>query len=199
MGVGSIVVGVVAFLFVFGGAILSVVPVAGTILSFGAPVLAIAGIVMGGLALSRAKREGDSTGLATAGIIVNVIAVIPAIIVALTCGLCNACVTAGMMAPQDPNRTPWWLDGGTGIVGPGQGWPTPQQPPSGPFDPGLQPPGVPGPGQPVQPPPAFPPPPLGDPGQPVQPAPPGQPTQPAPPGQPTQPMQPGTPPQGVPP
>lgn len=161
MGVGSILLGIAAFLFMFGGFLTSVIPVVGTLLSFAAPLLAIGGIVTGGLGLSRAKRDGEPTGTPTAGLIVSIVALIPALLVALTCGLCNACFTAGMMSPQqgDPQ---WWLDGGS-PTGPGlsPGSPFgPSQPGQPPDDqqPGQAPPGVP--------PPAFPPPPLDDDGQP---------------------------------
>lgn len=161
MGVASIVVGIAAFLFVFGGFITSVIPFLGTLLSFGAPLLAIAGIVMGGLALSRAKRDGDRTGAPTAGLIINIVALIPALVIALTCGLCNACVTASVMSPTRKGR-PWWLDGGGSPLGPmqaGQGSPFGPQPPgpTAPLDagPGGGPP-------PAFPPPAFPPPAMRD-------------------------------------
>jgi hypothetical protein len=151
MGVGSIIVGIAAFLFMFGGFLTSIIPGVGALLSFGAPMLAIAGIVMGGLALSRAKRDGQPTGAATAGLIVNIIAVIPALVIALTCGLCNACITAGAMNPNQQQGQSWWLDASVTFG------PTPGQPFAGDAqqafpttDGGVLAPG--------QPPPAFPPP-----------------------------------------
>lgn len=168
MGVGSIVLGIAAFLFMFGGFLTSVIPVVGTLLSFAAPLLAIAGIVTGGLGLSRAKRDGEPTGTPTAGLIVSIVALIPALLVAVTCGLCNACFTAGMMSPQQQNQQ-WWLDGGQSPFGPGL-QPSPSSP-LGPQQPGQPQPGQPQPGQqqpgagqgaPGAPPPAFPPPPLDD-------------------------------------
>jgi hypothetical protein len=156
MGIASIVLGVAAFLFMMGGFILTIVPGVGTVLSFAAPVLALAGIVTGGIGLSRAKRDGQPAGAATGGLVVSIVAFIPAFIVAITCGLCNACMTAGMMMPQnrawrdgaaapyDPTTTPW--DGGdsgaSGFVDPnappGQGpppaFPPPPLPP-GPSEP----------------------------------------------------------------
>jgi len=100
MALGSLIAGIAALLLMMGGMFLTIVPFAGTILSFLAPVVAIAGIVMGGLALSRAKRDGEPTGLATGGLIVNIVMLIPTLLVAVTCGLCNACFTAGSMAPR---------------------------------------------------------------------------------------------------
>lgn len=153
MGVGSIIVGIAAFLFMFGGFLTSVIPFLGTVLSFGAPLLAIAGIVLGGLGLSRAKRDGQPTGAPTAGLIVNIIALIPALLIALTCGLCNACITAGAMSPQQGD--PWWMDGGASPFAP-----VPSSPPSVALeDAGSAVPSAPM--IPGQPPPAFPPPPLG--------------------------------------
>ena len=151
MGVGSIIVGIAAFLFMFGGFLTSVIPFLGTLLSFGAPLLAIAGIILGGLALSRAKRDGEPTGAPTAGLILNIIALIPALVIALTCGLCNACITAGAMNPQT-QQDQWWLDGGAG---------NPFAPQPGfPLGPDAGTTGV-GPAMPGQPPPMFPPPPMG--------------------------------------
>ena len=54
---------------------------------------------MGGISYSRAKREGVPTGAPLAGIIVNAIAFLPAVAVAMTCGLCNACITAQSVHP----------------------------------------------------------------------------------------------------
>jgi hypothetical protein len=83
-----------------GGFVLSFVPVAGALLSFGAPILALAGIVTGGIAMQRAGRDGEPSGLGAAGLVVSILAFIPSLVVALTCGLCSACVTAGMLAPD---------------------------------------------------------------------------------------------------
>jgi len=95
MGPGSIVVGIVAFLFMIGGFLATPVPYLGSLLSFAAPILALAGIIMGGVAMSRAKQTGESSGAGVAGLIVNIIAFVLSLVVALTCGLCNACVTGG--------------------------------------------------------------------------------------------------------
>jgi hypothetical protein len=184
MGIGSIIVGIASLLFMFGGFLLSWFPVLGTILSFGAPILAIAGIVLGGVGMSRAKRDGQPTGTALAGIIINGVSLIPAILIAVTCGLCNACFTASMMDPQNQNGQ-WWRDGGAGgfYFGPTPGLdadagafaPDPTLPPdpSAPPDPTADP---------AQPPPAFPPPPIGGGGEPApsEPAEPGAETPPSP-------------------
>ena len=96
MAIGSIIIGVVAFLFMVAGFFLSPVPYVGAVLSFGSPVLGLVGIVMAGVSMSRAKQTGESSGAATAGLVVNIIAFILGLAVALTCGLCNACMTSSM-------------------------------------------------------------------------------------------------------
>ncbi len=147
MGIASIVLAVLAFLCMFGGFLLSWVPVLGGLLSFGAPLLALAGIVVGGIGMSRSKRDGTGGGPAIAGLILSILAFLPAAVVALTCGLCNACVTAGMMSPHGK-----WGDGGVRFYY----HPLhPVAPPGADGGPGTAPPSGP------QPPPAFPAPPLG--------------------------------------
>ncbi len=101
MGIGAIVLGVFAFICMFGGIVLTIVPFLGTMLSFLSPVLALAGIVLGGVALSRAKQGlGESEGLAIGGLVTSIIAFIPGMLVALTCGLCNTCVTGAYLDPS---------------------------------------------------------------------------------------------------
>jgi len=161
MGVGSIVLGVVSLLMMFGGILLTWLPGVGSILSFGAPVVALIGAVLGGISMSRAKQEGESGGAGMAGLIVSIIAFLFGLIFALTCGLCNALCTAGMVAgPRNRGdggvyswstgtggQPPPWLvrrDGGVDVnLGPS-------------VDPSLEPAPPSG-----APPPAFPPPPLG--------------------------------------
>ncbi|MBW2463780.1 MAG: DUF4190 domain-containing protein [Deltaproteobacteria bacterium] len=103
MGIASIILGVLCLLFMFGGFFLSFVPFLGTILSFASPLLGLAGVITGGIALSRAKAEGQPAGAATGGIIVSVVALIPSVLVALTCGLCNACMSANVADPNNNN------------------------------------------------------------------------------------------------
>lgn len=95
MTAGSIVLAIVAFVCVGIGFLTTPIPVVGTVFSFSAPVLALAGVVVGGMALSRARREGRSGDGAVAGIVMSVLALIPALLVALTCGVCNALFSAG--------------------------------------------------------------------------------------------------------
>ncbi|RLB56867.1 MAG: hypothetical protein DRJ42_02045 [Deltaproteobacteria bacterium] len=111
MGIASIILGVLCLLFMFGGFFLSFVPFLGTVLSFAAPLLGLAGVITGGIALSRAKAEGQPAGAATGGIIVSVVALIPSVLVALTCGLCNACMSANVADPNN-NNFQVYRDGG---------------------------------------------------------------------------------------
>ncbi|MCB9624500.1 MAG: hypothetical protein H6723_14395, partial [Sandaracinus sp.] len=93
MGAASSLLAIVAFLFMVGGMVTSLVPWVGSILSFGAPVVAIFGIVLGGVGMSRAKQMGDSDTFATLGLALNVFAFLFGLLFALTCGVCNACVS----------------------------------------------------------------------------------------------------------
>jgi hypothetical protein len=112
MGIGAIVLGVFALVCALAGAVLFWVPFLGTMISFLAPVLALAGIILGGVALSRAKAGGgESEGLALGGLITSIVALIPSMVVALTCGACNICAT-GMYLDPDFGR----IDGGPHVA-----------------------------------------------------------------------------------
>jgi len=133
MGIASVVLGVLAMILAVAGALLTVIPFLGALLSFAAPVAALIGIVLGGVALSRAKEESGETGLPIAGLIVSIIAFFPAIFVALTCGVCNSMCSASSLAPRDPNATPYYLDdGGYSNVSPGITPPVPPPDPTAP-------------------------------------------------------------------
>lgn len=101
MHIGALVLGLIAFLFMVGGFFTTAIPVLGSVLSFGAPLLSLGGIVMAGIAMSRAKQAGQDSGAAIAGLVVNIITFILSLLVALTCGLCNACITTA--AVQNPD------------------------------------------------------------------------------------------------
>lgn len=101
MGIGAIVLGVLALVCALAGALLAWVPFLGTMLSFLAPVLALAGTILGGVALSRAKAGGgESESLAIGGLVTSLVALLPAMLVALTCGACNVCTTAMYLDPE---------------------------------------------------------------------------------------------------
>ncbi len=175
MGIASVILGVVSMICAVAGFILSWVPFVGGVLSFGSPVLALIGMVLGGVAMSRAKEEGANSGVATAGLIVSVVAFFPALLVALTCGLCNSlCSAASLQEPRSTRQTqaPWYMDGGNASISPGitpvppavrNVLPTPGAPPSADpsADPSAEPSAEPSPAAraPGIPPPAFPPPP----------------------------------------
>ena len=101
MGIGSILCGLGAFICMVGGFILTMVPGVGAALSFAAPILSLVGIVLGGISMSRAGREGETSGAGVAGLVISVIAFVLSLAVALTCGLCNACWTSGVMNAQN--------------------------------------------------------------------------------------------------
>jgi hypothetical protein len=114
MGIGAIVLAVFAFVCMVAGALLSLVPFLGTLLSFLAPVLALAGIILGGVALSRSRAGGgESEGLAIGGLVANIVAFVPSMLLALVCGTCNVCVTGVFL---DPNAGTY--DGGVMRNGP---------------------------------------------------------------------------------
>jgi hypothetical protein len=152
MTAASIVLSVAAFVCLGIGFLTTPIPVVGTVFSFAAPALALAGIAVGGVALSRAKRAGQPGDGAVVGIVLNVVAFLPALLVAMTCGVCNALFSAGgvqvrrdfdlRMGPGGVLVAP---DGG---VAPGlqrpPPFPAPAPPPIAPMPPGNLPPQSPG-------------------------------------------------------
>lgn len=119
MAIASLCLGGVAFFFMILGMIFSMVPVVGAVLSMGAPVLALFGVVTGGLAISRAKTTGETSGMATAGLAVSIVAFLISLLFALTCGLCNACVSTAMMDPANNNGGVFSQQFGGTCTGPG--------------------------------------------------------------------------------
>lgn len=102
MSLVSILLGLLSFVLMVIGFVFGMVPIVGAVLSLGAPVVALGGIVCGGLAMSRARNEGQDNGLAVAGLGVSVVTFVLSLIVALTCGLCNACMSTQMLSDDDP-------------------------------------------------------------------------------------------------
>ena len=109
------------------GVVLAFVPVAGAVFAFGAPVLALLGVILGGLDLSRARREGKPRDTPLLGTVLSALGFFPALLTALTCGVCNALVSSG---PIEVRRGMHFgvrqgaiVDGG---VAPG--WPLPPPP-----------------------------------------------------------------------
>lgn len=102
MGIGSITLGILSFLCMLGGIFLVWVPFLGAMLGFLSPVLALFGIILGGVALSRAREGGsENEGLAIGGLVTSIIAFVPAVLVAVTCSLCSACWTGAVVMPHD--------------------------------------------------------------------------------------------------
>ncbi len=83
MAIASLVLGIIAIVFEF-------LPVPG--LGWIAVILAIVGIVLG--ALGR-KRDPQRAGMATAGLVISIIALVLGLIVAIACA---ACVGVGLSA-----------------------------------------------------------------------------------------------------
>lgn len=96
----SAALGVLAFLFMLGGFFGGVIPFVGASLSLLAPIIALCGFILGGLSLSRKRVHPMPPSAAVAGLILNGLAFFPSVLLAMTCGMCNACVSAGLLAPQ---------------------------------------------------------------------------------------------------
>lgn len=125
MAWGALSLAIVSFLFIGLGVVFTPVPGVGAVFAFAAPVLALAGIILGGRAVSRSKAaavpspggaavapSGEGSGLALAAVIASALAFVPAVITALTCGACNAlCATGGIQTHQRFNT-------GTGTIDP---------------------------------------------------------------------------------
>lgn len=143
MGLAAIIVGVLSLVFLALGLFLWVIPVLGPLVTFGAPILGIAAIILGGVAMSRAKQDGESSSAGIAGLVMGIIGTLFGIIEALTCGICSAlCTTAAFMpipdgGPYRQQQWQWAVDAGPGAMpGAFPGWP-PQ--PGQPVPPGALP------------------------------------------------------------
>jgi hypothetical protein len=100
MAAGSLALAVVSFVCIVLGVVLAPMPGVGALFAFGAPALALAGIVIGGKAMSRDKQRGASPGFAQAGVFASTIAFVPALLTAMTCGVCNALCAGGEFSAQ---------------------------------------------------------------------------------------------------
>lgn len=123
----SIVLAVLALVSTGVGVLATPVPVVGTVFSWAAPALAVAGMILGGMDYSRRKRAGQSSDGPIVGVMLSAFAFFPAFAFALTCGLCNAFMSASPIqvrrdvrfnvrdprAQQQPSA-----DGGTGTLPP---------------------------------------------------------------------------------
>jgi hypothetical protein len=88
--VRSIVLAVASLLCIGAGILTTPIPVVGTLFSFGAPALALLGVILGGMDISRARKQGQSRDAALAGVILSALCFLPALATSLTCGVCNA-------------------------------------------------------------------------------------------------------------
>lgn len=100
MGFVSLALSVIAFLCAGLGFLTAPIPWLGLFFSLAAPTLAVVGAVLGGRAMSAQKRAGQPADLAKLGVILNCIAFVPALLVALTCGVCNALFSSGDVKMQ---------------------------------------------------------------------------------------------------
>jgi hypothetical protein len=156
MGLLSILLSALAVVCAGVGVLTTPIPKLGLIFAFGAPVLALAGIMLGGSAMSKAKKGGQTSETGRIGAILSAIAFVPSVIVALTCGVCNAFFSTGNMQVQKdfhfgvtPGVTPFGTDGGTLFLPPPQrvhptdpNSPEPDAPdPNAPANPAAPPPG----------------------------------------------------------
>jgi hypothetical protein len=99
--VRSIVLAVLSLLCIGAGVMTTPVPVVGTVFSFGAPTLALLGVILGGVDISSRRRAGQSSDAALAGVILSALCFLPALATSLTCGVCNALFSS---APIDVRR-----------------------------------------------------------------------------------------------
>jgi hypothetical protein len=100
MALVSILLAVLAFGCTVIGFLTTPIPVVGVVFSFGAAAIALAGIMLGGRATSAAKTRGLPTDAARIAVVLNVLAFVPALSVAFTCGVCNAVMSTGNVHVQ---------------------------------------------------------------------------------------------------
>ena len=98
--VRSIVLAVLSLICAGAGVLATPVPVVGVVFSLAAPVLALVGVVLGGVDLSQRKREGRATEGPLAGVILSALCFFPALATTLTCGVCNALWSAAPVTVQ---------------------------------------------------------------------------------------------------
>jgi hypothetical protein len=133
MAWGALSLAIVSFLFIGLGVLFTPVPGVGAVFSFGAPLLALAGIILGGRAVTKSKTAvpagpggalavpggGEGSGLALAAVIASAIAFVPAVITALTCGACNAlCATGSIQTQGFSTGSGTGMGTGTGTIDP---------------------------------------------------------------------------------
>lgn len=156
MGLLSILAAALAVVLAGIGVLTTPIPKLGLIFAFGGPAVAVAGIMLGGSAMSRAKRAGQTSETGRLGAILSAIAFVPSVLVALTCGVCNAFFSTGDLQVHKDFRfgvPPMAADAGVAPLPPPRrpqpsepgGEPEPDQPgdPNEPDHPALPPPPLP--------------------------------------------------------
>lgn len=93
MGIISVLISILSLFFAVLGVITAWLPIIGSVFAFGSPALAILGIVLGNNAMKQARRTNDSSGAGLVGVILNTITLLPALLVAVTFGSCNAFIS----------------------------------------------------------------------------------------------------------
>jgi len=93
MALTSILLSVLAVICMLAGFLLTPIPVVGALFSFGAAAIALTGILLGGKAISQAKQRAQPPDVGRLAVVLNGLAFVPAVLVAVTCGVCNAFMT----------------------------------------------------------------------------------------------------------
>jgi hypothetical protein len=140
MGLLSILLAALAAVCAGVGVLTAFIPTLGLIFAFGAPALAVAGIMLGGSAMSQAKRAGQTSETGRLGAILSAVAFVPSLLVALTCGVCNAFFSSGNLKVHKDFRV------GTAPyddVAGAQALPPPPRGGAGASEPGAEPPNAP--------------------------------------------------------
>ena len=151
----SIVLAVLSLLCIGAGVLTTPVPIVGTVFSFGAPTLALLGVILGGVDISSRRRAGQSSDAALAGVILSALCFLPALATSLTCGVCNALFSSAPIEVRrdirfdvrnNPQPQVRFADGGTSALSP-----PPFAPSFGRADAGIAPAARPGADQPARP------------------------------------------------
>jgi hypothetical protein len=141
MAIASILLALLAFVCTVVGVLTTPIPMLGLGFSFAGMLAALGGAFLAGRVMSAAKRASKSTDVGCIAVVMNLMALIPAAVVTLTCGVCNYVVSTGDLHVQPnldfrigPNMLP-----AAGSDAPQR--PPPEQPPSDqPAEPGTLPP-----------------------------------------------------------
>jgi ABC-type Na+ efflux pump permease subunit len=146
MALLSILLAVVAFGCTIIGFLTTPIPVVGLVFSFGAAAIALAGAMLGGRAISQAKQRALPTDAGRIAVVFNVLAFVPALLVAFTCGVCNAIVSSGNIQVQKrvdfgvgPGTRPDFGDAGAAPLAPSDPAGKAQPPTAAPAEPDTAP------------------------------------------------------------